>query len=244
MSRWLDRSGYVLVVAFLGGAGVAALIVLLFIFTQGGGEDGDRQLLATATAGMTPARPTAAPTSTAIIDGDATPTVGPAATATPVSPDDPVEALAAFVEDELGAAHIGDCPQEMSEGEPPPAGVCSLLLFRGEALATFFVGAPFSEFLGEAVLTLNPDGSWSVSFLPAPPLGESIAVDAEAMVYGVGSCLNFREEPSLSAEILSCGFDGTSGQVLEGPVEADEHSWWRLEGLGWASGEFLAPVAE
>ena len=26
------------------------------------------------------------------------------------------------------------------------------------------------------------------------------------------------------------------------PVDADGETWWRLEGLGWASSSFLAPV--
>ena len=70
------------------------------------------------------------------------------------------------------------------------------------------------------------------------------AAIAEAVVFGAGSCLNFREEASLSSEVLWCLVDGTSGPVAEGPVQADGITWWRLEGLGWASAEFLMPVGE
>ena len=144
----------------------------------------------------------------------------------------------------LDSEYLGDCPEELPEGEAPPTGVCSLELYRSEELATFFIGDPFSEFFGETVITRSEDGSWSVNFVQSGPLGETVTVGSQAVVYGAGSCLNFREEPSLSAEVRSCQIDGTKGDVVEGPEEADDHTWWRLDGLGWASEEFLRPAGD
>jgi hypothetical protein len=157
---------------------------------------------------------------------------------------DPDEALAAFIRDELASEHIGGCPAELGPGQDPPSGICSAELYRSDQLVTFSLGVPFSEGIGEAVLTRNEDGTWSVDFVQAPPLGESdISVGSQAVVFGAGDCLNFRVAPSLSADIRSCQIDGARGQVVEGPVEADGHTWWRLEGLGWASGQYLVSAA-
>lgn len=174
-----------------------------------------------------------------------TPSPGSVSTGTPAGLDDPDEALAAFVRDELASEHIGECPSDLAPGEEPPTGICSFELYRSEELVTFLLGVPFSEGIGEAVLTRNEDGTWSAEFVQAPPLGESdISVGSEAVVFGAGDCLNFRQAPSISAEIAWCRMDGTRGAVAEGPVDADGITWWRLEDLGWASGEYLVPVSQ
>lgn len=235
MRRWLDRPGYVGVISFAGGAALAGVIVLVIVFVVGGNGDDDgggSQVVATSTAGpLADADPAASGGTT-----------GPgAATATAGGAQDPDEALEAFVEDELEAEYLGACPEELAEGETPPTGICSLELYRTEELATFLIGDPFSEFFGETIITRSEDGSWSVNFI-ADSNGDGIEVGIEAVVYGAGSCLRFREEPGLSAEVVSCQIDGRTGQVAEGPEDADEITWWRLDGLGWASGEFLRPT--
>ncbi len=225
MGRWSERPGSLAVVAFVAGVAAAVIVALIVILARGGDDDGG-QTEATATAETTPIATGAGPTGT--------PVAGFA---------DPDEALNAFVRDEFGREHAGACPQDPSASETP-TGVCSEELYRSGELVTLLIGAPFGEFFGEAVLAPDDDGLWGLEFIPAPPLGESLAVGIDAVVYGVGSCLNFRDAPALSGERLSCRFDGTRGEVVEGPVEADEITWWRLEDLGWATGEFLAPVAE
>lgn len=57
-----------------------------------------------------------------------------------------------------------------------------------------------------------------------------------------GGCLNIRERPALTARVLSCLADGTLVTVADGPVNADGHIWWRLDGLGWAAGAYLTGV--
>ena len=234
MSSWLDRPGYVALGGFIVGGIVVGLV--LFFVLRGDGDDSP-QVLATAT-------PEATLEATATMEQT---TVTPAVTGTATPPrfQDPDEALNAFVLAELDSEHIGECPERLVGGEEPPRGICSAELYRSAELVTFSLGLPFSEFFGEAVLTLDEDGFWSVDFVRAPPLEESqVSVGSEAVVLGAGSCLNFRAEPNIDAGVNFCVIDGTTGTVVDGPVDADGITWWRLEGLGWASEQFLAPLAE
>ena len=60
---------------------------------------------------------------------------------------------------------------------------------------------------------------------------------------GSGDCLNVRAGPGRGATINRCVADRTIVRVLAGPVAADGTNWWQLEGLGWASGEYLVSGA-
>lgn len=234
VNNWLDRPGFVAAAAFVAGVVVAAIVVVL-ILARGDGDDGEPRVVATTTLARTPLatlpRTTATPAAR-------TATPRATVTATPSNPRDPDDALAAFVRDELGESYIGPCPQEV--GDQVPQGICSVELYRSEDLVTFGLGAPFSEGIGEAVLTRNEDGSWSIEFVQAPPVGEgALSIGVQAVVLGAGDCLNFREEPGTSAAVLTCQLDGTRAEVIDGPVEADGITWWQLDGLGWASAQFL-----
>ncbi len=237
MRRWLERPGYLAAALLLGGTTVVAVVVIVLVFARGDSDGGDEQVVATATAGESPPLTPAG-------SATATPTTESGPTATVAGSQDPDEALLALVRDRLGSELLSDCPLELPPGEEPPQGICALELYRSEELVTFMLGHPFSEAIGEAVITRNEDGSWSVQFIQAPPLGEPVRVGIEAMVFGAGDCLNFRSEPSLAAEPLWCLLDGTKGQVVEGPQQADDHTWWRLQDLGWASEMYLAPVPD
>jgi len=234
VSNWLDRPGYVALVAFIAGGIVVGLV--LFFVLRGDGDDSSL-VLATATPEATPEATTTTEQMTV------TPAV--TGTATPPRFQDPDEALNAFVLAEFDAEHIGDCPQELAPDEELPRGICSAELYRSAELVTFNLGPPFSEFFAEAVLTLGADGFWSVDIVRAPQLGEpDISIGSEVVVYLAGDCLNFREAPSVGADVVFCVIDGTRGVAAEGPVVADEITWWRLEGLGWASAQFLAVPTE
>ncbi len=56
--------------------------------------------------------------------------------------------------------------------------------------------------------------------------------------------LNLREAGSLGAEIIAVLPDATYVEVLEGPVEADDHQWVRVSssryGTGWCVTDWLA----
>ena len=237
MKRWQTRPSLIVAVAFVGGVAVAALAVALFVLLGGDDDDegtGGQQTVATSTAGPTPA-------------AGVTPQAG--ATAMPGRFDDADEALLSLIRDQLLSEHIGECP--IPDVVQPPSteqGICTRELYRSQELVTYFLAEiqePVSKFEAEAVATLNTDGFWSVSLVQPPPEGGvPISIGSDAVVYLVGDCLNFRDAASISSPVASCRIDGTVSEVVEGPQQADGHTWWRLEGLGWASGEFLRATGE
>lgn len=230
----MNRQSYIVAGAVVGGVAVAALIVVLVILLRGDDDDDAGEQVAVATSSVGPAVATSPVP-------DVSPTAG---STTADGLNDPDEALNAFIAEEYGSEHIGECPQELVEGEPVPAGICSLELYRSGELVTFLLGEPFSEGFGEAVITRSEDGTWAVSVIEASPFKEELVVGSKVVTFGAGSCLNFRDSASVSGAVQSCRIDGTTGEIVEGPQEADDHTWWRLEGLGWASEQFLRPVVE
>ncbi len=233
MDRWLDRNGVITLMAFVGGAIVASALVLWVVFLTSGDGDDEPQVVAPTATTVDIATQTPLPAAeTATVAPSPTPS-GSFATAD--------DAVAAFVQDGLGGVYIGECPPVAPSGQQL-TGICSIELYRSAELATFNVGPFGSEALGEVVVLPNVDGTWSLTFLDFPPLDAQITVGAVVMVFQAKDCLNFRVEASVAAEAVSCQIDGTSGRVQEGPVEADGQTWWLLEGLGWASSSFLAPV--
>ncbi len=232
ISDWLDRSGYVTLFAFIGGAVVAAIVVLLVIFLRDGGDDDEPQVVAATSTAVEA-------TGTSLLATTATPPAAtPTASATFQTPDD---AVAAFVQDELGDVYIGECPPAAPSGQQLE-GTCSVELYRSAELATYNIGPFGSEPLGEAVLLPDADGAWSLAFFESPAPNAQITLGGRAMVFQAEDCLNFRTAPTTTADVLWCQIDGTSATVEAGPVEADGQTWWQLEGLGWASASFLAPV--
>jgi hypothetical protein len=235
MSNWLDRSGYVTLYAFLGGAAVTTIIALLVIFLRSGGDDDEPQT-------VPPTITAVAATATALATVPIVTGTPPPTTPTPAITSQTVDdAVAAFVQDELGGVYIGECPPAAPSGEQIE-GICSVELYRSTELATFNIGPFGSEALGEAVVLPDADGVWSLTFFEFPALDAQITVGGSAMVFQAEDCLNFRAEPTAASDVLSCQIDGTRSRVQDGPLEADGITWWLLEDFGWASASFLAPV--
>jgi hypothetical protein len=213
---------------------IASTTFAFALFAAACGGDGD-----------TDSEPTAGPSATPVI-ATASPTAGGPSGPTPTLEGftNARQALDAFIRTQLGAENIGPCPQQMPPGGPPE-GICTTTLLEGAILTTFLLGVPFGEGIGELVLTRDAAGQvWTVTFVPAPVLGEELAVGKTAVVFGAGDCLNFRETPAPSGEVVTCQLDGTTGAVIEGPTMAGGVTWWNIEGLGWASAEFLGVAAE
>lgn len=105
---------------------------------------------------------------------------------------------------------------------------------------------------GAAIEFSGPEPPRIAPSAPAVVPGTSATAAATAMtgtlkiggsalvVAGRGDCLNVRAAPSRSASVATCLGDGARVRVNAGPVTADGTTWWRLDGLGWVSGEFLA----
>lgn len=74
---------------------------------------------------------------------------------------------------------------------------------------------------------------------PNVPLRPRVVAGVTA---GAGDCLRVRATAGMAGRVTSCLPDATTVTVAEGPVTADNRAWWRLEGLGWAAGEFLTGI--
>jgi uncharacterized protein YkwD len=102
-----------------------------------------------------------------------------------------------------------------------------------------------------AVFGAAPDGTSAGPATPAQPpapapagavQGGALQPGAVATVAaGQGECLNVRFAPGRASPIAGCLPDGTAVRVIAGPQAADGLTWWLLDGLGWASGEYLVP---
>lgn len=95
-----------------------------------------------------------------------------------------------------------------------------------------------------------PGGTPTVlsSTLPSGPstaasvAGPSLVAGESAVVYNTGGCLRIHAQPSLASASSICAPDGDPVTLTDGPRQADGHSWWDLQSLGWAVADYLAPV--
>lgn len=98
--------------------------------------------------------------------------------------------------------------------------------------------------------TATPTPEPTATFTPTPLPGTVLAVGQPARVVAAGG-LNMRDAPASSGTLLLQLGVGQRVNVLEGPVEADGFTWWRVDdgqdNIGWVAdgddaGEWLAPV--
>ena len=221
MDRGSGRSVFIAVAAIVLVAIIVGAVVAFVVIGGDGDDDGDPQ-------------PTEQPIGTASTGtpGAATPTaVEPTPTRPPAL--ELRAALEDLVRDTLDAQYIGSCPTQPGQNLE---GICGVQLYVSEDLATYLLGPPFSEGIGEAVL-LHNDAGWTGEF-HTYQMGD-IAVGANVVVIGAGDCLNFRAEPRIAADSLTCQLDGTRGVIVDGPVQAGNITWWQVEGYGWATAEYL-----
>lgn len=237
MGNWLDRTAITVALAFIAGIAAAVIVFVIVLKVTGGNDNNNNAPKPTATTSAgTPQ--TVTPAQTASVTTTTTPSAA-APTATPGTYTNPDDALAGFVQGQLNTTYLGPCTQQTAQG------ICSTELpGRSDVLAAFFLGPPLSEALGEAVIAKGADGNWTVQFLLAPQGGGALSVGIQAVVYGAGDCLNFHEEPRVAGKTLSCQADGAKARIISGPVQADDITWWQLDGLGWGSAEFLVPAAQ
>jgi hypothetical protein len=80
---------------------------------------------------------------------------------------------------------------------------------------------------------------------PEPQTFTEIAPGATVVVHGtLGAGLNLREQPSTYSKVVGNVKEGATLVVLDGPKEADDYVWWRLQTSdgkeGWAAANWLA----
>jgi hypothetical protein len=60
-----------------------------------------------------------------------------------------------------------------------------------------------------------------------------------------GSRLRGRDAPGMTGNVITMFEPGVIVQVLEGPVDADGYTWWKVEGgdqVGWSASNFMVPL--
>jgi uncharacterized protein YkwD len=110
-----------------------------------------------------------------------------------------------------------------------------------------FGGAPDGAGSPTAGSSSTPSApSASPASLPAPsPSGAPAALQGGSSARvdtGDDDCLNIRSGPGRGATIVTCLPNGAVVRLTAGPFPADGVTWWQLDGLGWAAGEYLKPA--
>ncbi len=134
------------------------------------------------------------------------------------------------------------------------AGACSLIGV-GALISARPFASPTSDLPTALVITITPSPivptpTLSVTVTPPTPLAsptpQGLYVGGYALVTGTGSALRLRSDPGLQSTTLKTVTDGTRLKILEGPRDADDLTWWRLEdptdgAQGWAAEKYLTP---
>jgi hypothetical protein len=137
--------------------------------------------------------------------------------------------------------------------------LAGLLILVSFAWIWFF--RPPAAPLSSAEVTLIPGPSSTplipptatVSLLPVPTataLPNQIAIGGYVMINGTeGQGLRLRSAPGLQSNLLFLGNDKEVFKVKDGPVLADDLTWWYLEApydvtrIGWAAADYLSVVS-
>jgi len=111
---------------------------------------------------------------------------------------------------------------------------------------------PKTAAIARTLTAYDPDPTWktvapAAAAAPGPTVitGTAPLMPAAVVrVVGTGSLgLRLRNGPSQTAPIVGTLDEGTQVTVLEGPVSAEGHQWWKVSGpigTGWATGEHLS----
>ena len=112
------------------------------------------------------------------------------------------------------------------------------LLNAGWASATYLAPSTVTNASGVAQPAATDIISTSSSAAPT-----SLSVGSLVRVSGTGDCLKLHASAGLTADGIGCLADGTLSAIHDGPKSADGHTWWQLDGGGWAVGDYLQLVA-
>lgn len=100
-------------------------------------------------------------------------------------------------------------------------------------------------------VTRSPSPTPTPPATPAPTATPLPGLGQDALIVGTdGRGLNGRSGPSLAADIKASFVEGSAVRLLEGPVEADGYTWWRVQGDGgdaWVASRWLqfeAPASQ
>ncbi len=127
---------------------------------------------------------------------------------------------------------------------PPGWAAGTLLVLAALALAVWILSMPAGE--TETPPTAAPASTSPATAAVPSPEPPRVQVGGWVRVQGTeGGDLRLRAAPGLGGETLALAKEGTVLRVLEGPVEADGYTWWRVQSAegqaGWAAGQWLVP---
>jgi Bacterial SH3 domain len=123
-----------------------------------------------------------------------------------------------------------------------------ICVYGGRAVLKSFAAAPVTPTLTPT--RIRPTVTLAVSptpvlptATPTPNIPDAIAKDVYVAVV---EAVNFRQEASTTAQIIRTLGVGEVLQVIDGPVSANDRTWWKLRdpnGVeGWSAQEFIAPT--
>ncbi|HSD84264.1 MAG TPA: SH3 domain-containing protein [Anaerolineae bacterium] len=121
--------------------------------------------------------------------------------------------------------------------------------YGGRAVVRSFAAAPTTPTptatrVRPPTVTLVPSPTAQPTVTPTPNIPTAVATGVYVTVI---DGVNFRQEASTTSQIIRTLGAGEVLQVTEGPVTANERTWWKLKdpnGVeGWAAQDFLQPTA-
>jgi hypothetical protein len=115
----------------------------------------------------------------------------------------------------------------------------------GQAAMTVIAAPTSTPDLGLPTLTPSP----LPPTITPTPLPGTLAVGAFVQITGTeGQGLRLRGGPGLGNDQLFLGYDSEVYHVVDGPVNADGHTWWKLTApydatrTGWAVQDYLTVI--
>lgn len=172
----------------------------------------------------------------------------PAATPTPQQPG-PADVIGDWVRANRNVDFVGECAS--AKPGVDVGKLCATQIGSRGTRRAFTIGPTFSGYTALAILEQKPEG-WTVlsvknrdlSAGQVPGIDWPLSVGDQVVVVGLAEddCLSVRAQPTQRAERMICIADGTIAIVQEGPVDAENLTWWRITGAGfngWSAGTWL-----
>ncbi len=121
--------------------------------------------------------------------------------------------------------------------------------YGGRAVIRSFAAAPVTP--TATPTRVRPTVTLAVSPTPLPPTATPTLSIPTAIAKGIYVAVidgvNFRKDASTTGQIIRTLGAGEVLQVTDGPVSANDRTWWKLKdpnGVeGWAAQDFLQPTA-
>lgn len=163
----------------------------------------------------------------------------PDPTATP-EPPQAEEVIRQWVLDSRNVDYVGDC--DAAQPGVDVGKLCSTLVATRGRMRAYHIGPTFSEYTVEMLMEETEEEGWTVLRAqtrnpnqPVPGIDWPLQVSDLVVFVGLGEndCLSIREQPSTEANRLICMADGTQAFLMEGPIEAEGFTWWRVAGEGF-----------